>query len=1230
MPNPLPASSTVARDTRVRRWRLSDWPIAIKLGVGYGLITLLLTINAVVFFSIQQRQEGQRAWAEHTHQVIEALQELESHSASMQSGLRGYQLTRDVSYLAPYRRGEDGFRRAIATLRGLVVDNLTQMQRVDDIDQKVITWQRDIAEPTRLLIESGGSTADSVAFTIKGKSYRDAIRELLTETVDTERKLLAQRTASLAETVDLTRKLTLLLLALAILLTIYAIERTRALIARPIATLTGLMVRLASQDDSIDVPHQSRGDEVGKIARALEVFKGMAVEIRSQNWVKTEVGDISADLQEVRSAAEYARVLSSALALKLRCGMVAMYSFEVERQLLELLGGYALPGDMPRRVMTDADGGLLGECARSRKPMTVDQLPADYARIGSGLGSAVPKSVLLLPLLVQNQLLGVLELAAFDAFTAREQQMLDELMPIAALSFDNLRRALRTQDLLVETQTQSEELQASEESLRVQQEELRAINDSLEGKTRMLEEQSARLRVSEEELKLQAEELRVTNETLSNNASTLREQKLILEELHRETQEKADALARASQYKSEFLANMSHELRTPLNSLLILSRSLSDNEEGHLAPDEVESAKVIHESGSKLLQLINDILDLSKVEAGKLEVMVDDVPLAAFAQGLSRNFRHVARERDLKFEITIADDVPAVIRTDATRLEQIANNLLGNAFKFTKAGGVTVRISRPDIGQRLPPGLVREQAVSIAVSDTGIGIPADKFHKMFQTFQQVDAGTSRQFGGTGLGLSIARGMARRLGGDIQMQSTFGEGSTFTILMPTEAPSELRSPLDDFRAAPAAAEVPARQPDAADSAGAPSAIVVSPALGLMPTPTITDDRELITEGDTVILIVEDDPAFARILAELIRRRGYRVLAAGDGESGLKLAKEFRPAGVLLDVMLPGMDGWAVLDRLKADDTLKELPVHFISANDEAARGLEAGAIGFLTKPVSKAALLQAFDRLLHPGQEQVRRVLLIDDDASSRHAMRTLLTEAGVELVDAGSGEEGLEHLAKGRFDCIVLDLGLPGMSGNEFLEVASRSGPLPPVVIHSGRELSREESLALRQYTDSIVIKGARSPERLLDEVSLFLHSLKPAAPLPVREIDARLNGRTVLIVDDDMRNIFALSKMLRARGLKVLMAQDGRKALKQLEDNDDVNLVLMDIMMPGMDGYDTMRAIRAQPKHRKLPMIALTAKAMRGDREKCLEAGASDYLSKPIDIDKLLSMMRVWMSHHA
>ena len=457
-----------------------------------------------------------------------------------------------------------------------------------------------------------------------------------------------------------------------------------------------------------------------------------------------------------------------------------------------------------------------------------------------------------------------------------------------------------------------------------------------------------------------------------------------------------------------------------------------------------------------------------------------------------------------------------------------------------------------------------------------------------------------------------------------MQSRFGSGSTFTVLLPEVSPEV--EPLPTATAAGEFSFEPDRPVPAATPRSGPAA-TPAPAEIAVPAPTIADDRELIREDDTVILIVEDDPAFARILAELIRRRGYRVLAAGDGESGLKLVREFRPAGVLLDVMLPGMDVWAVIDRMKADATLKNIPVHFISATDDAARGLEAGAIGFLTKPVSKAALLSAFDRLLHPGgQDAVRRVLLIDDDSASRHAMRTLLNDAGVELVDATSGEEGLEKVRQSRFDCIVLDLGLPGMSGQEFLEAASKDGPLPPVVIHSARELSREESLQLRQYTDSIVIKGARSPERLLDEVSLFLHSLKPAAPPPVREADPRLAGRTVLVVDDDMRNIFALSKALRARGLKVLMAQDGHKALKQLDDHGEISLVLMDIMMPGMDGYETMREVRARPQFRKLPMIALTAKAMRGDREKCLEAGANDYLSKPIDVDKLLSMMRVWM----
>jgi len=1215
---PEAARSGEPRARRLRLGFLADWPIATKLGVGFGLVTLLLLINAGAFFLIQQREEGQREWTTHTYEVIEALRELEVQTLNMQSGLRGYQLTHDASYLKPYDDGFEGYRRVMLRLRSLVVDNPAQQAQLDRLEALVATWREAITEPTRRIIADGAGTEASVALTLRGKSMRDEMRQVIGEALATERLLLGQRSATLRESVDTARRLTLLLLSLAVLISAYAIRSVRGLIAAPIEMLTRLMGRLASHDHDIVVPYQTRGDEVGNIARALEVFKGMAIATHSQSWVKTGLGEISAVLQEARDASDFAAALTAALRPRVGAVALAFYGSD-DAGRLHCLGGYGLPDEVARRQAIRADDGLVGQCARSRQPVEVGKLPADYLNIRSGLGQAQPVHLLLLPLLVQDQLVAVLEIASFGPFDANQRRLLEELLPIVALSFDNLRRALRTQELLAETQAQSEELQASEESLRVQQEELRATNEALEAKTRLLEQQSQKLRASEEELKLQAEELKVTNESLVSRGATLQEQQMILQELQRDTQDKADALARASQYKSEFLANMSHELRTPLNSLLILSKSLADNDEGHLAADEVESATVIHESGSKLLQLINDILDLSKVEAGKLEVMVDSLSLASFAQGLTRNFRHVARERQLGFDIVIDEGLPAVIRTDATRLEQIANNLLGNAFKFTRTGRVDVRIGRPAPGQKLPPGLDREQCIAVAVTDTGIGIPEDKFHKMFQSFQQVDAGTSRQFGGTGLGLSIARGMARRLGGDIAMDSCFGVGSTFTILLPEQPPE-------------AVLEVPQPEPDGEEPMPAAKPAAPSPALGLSPAPTIADDRELIRDGDTVILIVEDDPAFAKILAELIRRRGYRVLAAGDGESGLKLVREYRPTGVLLDVMLPGMDGWAVIDRMKADASLANIPVHFISATDDAVRGIEAGAIGFLTKPVSKAALLSAFDRLLHPGDPQasVRRVLLIDDDAGSRLAMRTLLHDAGVELIDAASGEEGLEQLGKSRFDCIVLDLVLPGMSGQDFLEAASRAGPLPPVVIHSARELSRDESLQLRQYTDSIVIKGARSPERLLDEVSLFLHSLKPAAPPPVREADPRLSGKTVLVVDDDMRNIFALSKALRARGLKVLMAQDGHKALKQLDDNAEISMVLMDIMMPGMDGYDTMREIRAQPRFKQLPMIALTAKAMRGDREKCLEAGASDYLSKPIDVDKLLSMMRVWMSPRA
>jgi CheY-like chemotaxis protein len=502
------------------------------------------------------------------------------------------------------------------------------------------------------------------------------------------------------------------------------------------------------------------------------------------------------------------------------------------------------------------------------------------------------------------------------------------------------------------------------------------------------------------------------------------------------------------------------------------------------------------------------------------------------------------------------------------------------------------------------------------VRDSGIGIPADKLHRVFAAFEQVDAGTSRQYGGTGLGLAISRRMAELLGGDLTLASVAGDGSTFTLWLPEaiHAPTTTGATVDhDASARPVAT------PREASTAASP---------GLLPR-SIPDDRDAIVAGDTVILVIEDDASFARILAEMIRRKGHRVLAAGDGESGLQLARQHRPTGILLDVSLPGMDGWSVIERLKADEATRQIPVHFISATDEASRGRELGAVGFLTKPVSREAITAAFDRLLHFAEGATRQLLIVDDDASSRAAVRSMLRGDNVQIAEAGSAEEAFALTRDTRFDCIVLDLGLPGMSGLELLEqLAGSEGGVPPVVIYSGRDLSREENLKLRQYTDAIVVKGVRSPERLLDEVSLFLHSIRHAPRRTLRESDrgGELKGRKVLLVDDDMRNLFALSKVLRGWGLAVTMAQDGYKALKALEDDPALELVLMDIMMPGMDGYDTMRAIRAQQAFSNLPIIALTAKAMRGDREKCLDAGASDYLSKPIDIDRLASMLHVWL----
>ncbi|HLN23222.1 MAG TPA: response regulator, partial [Patescibacteria group bacterium] len=608
----------------------------------------------------------------------------------------------------------------------------------------------------------------------------------------------------------------------------------------------------------------------------------------------------------------------------------------------------------------------------------------------------------------------------------------------------------------------------------------------------------------------------------------------------------------------------------------------------------------ISDSGTHLLRLINDILDISKVEAGKMVVDLSELPLADFAQSLTRRFNRLAEAKHLSLQVTVEDNLPAAIRTDSGKLDQIINNLVGNALKFTEAGGVTVTVRDASAGM-----------LAIDVADTGIGIPADKLERVFVAFEQVDGSTSRSFGGTGLGLTISRKLAQFLGGDVAVESTVGRGSVFTLTLPLEASHA-------ERAIAPASPLPTPMPAVPSASPLPYAAALK----------CDDDRDDLSPKDETILIIEDDVAFARIVRDAARKQGFKCLVAQEGPTGIGLARQYRPTGVVLDISLPGMDGWTVMEQLKKHSETRHIPVHFMSATDASRRGLEIGAVGFFTKPVTKEQIAQAFDRIHHFASPGTRRLLLVEDDAGTRKAVRSLLAAEHLEIVEAPTGEEAIARLRDDApYDCMILDLGLPGLDGHSLLKRCTEENlPVPPIVVYSARELSETDTFSLREYTDSIVIKGARSPDRLLDEVTLFLHSVQARLPDAQQRLLRGLqkgdasDGPVVLVVDDDMRNTFALSKVLRQKGFRVLMAQDGQTALDQLNQAAAVDVVLMDIMMPGMDGYEATRQIRKLERFRALPVIALTAKAMAGDREKCLEAGADDYVSKPVDIDVLLA----------
>ncbi len=926
-------------------------------------------------------------------------------------------------------------------------------------------------------------------------------------------------------------------------------------------------------------------------------------ELRQQALLETAQAELSVRMAGDPSMERLGGNVIGYICDRLQVPMGLFYTATAEGRL-ELAGGYAHKTRAGASYSFAPGEGLVGQAAQKKKAITLTDVPESYFAIESGLGKMLPRIVHLQPIVREGRVRAVLELGLRQQLDDFGSRFLKEVSESIALAVESA-RARETQARLLE------QSQAMTEELRTQQEELKAANEELE-------EQAQRLRDSQARLKAQQEQLQVTNEELEEKTELLVRQKREVELARKEISEKAEALALASKYKSEFLANMSHELRTPLNSLLLLSRSLSENKPGNLSPEQVESAGLIYQGGNDLLSLINEILDLSKIEAGRMELRFGDVYPADVAASLSAAFERVAGERGIALQVAIEPGTPERFTSDRQRVEQVLKNLVGNAVKFTESGrvAITFAVAGADDAGRLSR-LRPDQALRVSVSDTGIGIPPDKQKVIFEAFQQAEGGTARKYGGTGLGLSIVRELTRILGGEIHLQSEPGRGSTFTVYLPLQRPAT----ESELRALPHEPEVEHDRP--------------SPPV-LVPVSLVADDRAEIQKGDRSILIIEDDVRFAAALARQCREQGFKVLAATTGEEGIDLARRFHPGGILLDLKLPGIDGWRALELLKEDPETRHIPVHIASAQErEAAAARRKGAIGFLQKPLTAEQIGEALDRLDRTAAGKTKRVLVVEDDEHTRRGIVELIADKDVEVDEMAGGAEAIEALRSRTYDCMVLDLGLWDFDGDELLGRAERdeSIELPPVIVYTGRDLTWQQDLHLRSFSDSVIIKGVRSDERLLDEVSLFLHRVVADMPEKKRQViaslhdvDALLRDKKVLLVDDDMRTLFALTRILAERGMRVLKAENGQKALELLEREPDVNLALMDIMMPVLDGYQTIERIRAQQRFAKLPIIALTAKVMPGDQQRCLEAGASDYLPKPVDRDRLISMLRVWL----
>ncbi|MBD8804502.1 response regulator [Pseudomonas syringae] len=1143
--------------------------VGLPLGVGVLSAVFFILLISYLLSAIQ--------WVEHTDRVINNTNRSMKLSIDMETGMRGFLLTGDQHFLDPYEVAKPLLTAELQGLQALVEDNPTQLDRFRRLLTLQEEWNAFALEMIKLRRENGDYQTPVLAG--RGKRITDQIRTEYDQAVEMEQQLRLNRNAEVTRSTVMSVALYLVFVVI----------------------VSGILAWVGRRD------LMALSDTYSENLRQQEIN---AERLQKVAWLRNGQSELAEHVLGQLTLSMLGRNILQFLARYLGASVAAVYVRQ-EHGGLTRIASYGFSREQEERDQTiHSDEGIVGQAARQDRVITLKDVPVDYFKVSSGLGDGSPRSVIVVPTSNDDQVNGVIELGFLHALTEQDVEFLELISDNIGTSIEAARYRQRLQEVLAETQQLNEELQ-------VQQEELRTANEELEEQSRILKESQAHLETQQAELEQTNEQLAEQGQALADQRDALDRNNEELNQAQVELQARADELQRSSKYKSEFLANMSHELRTPLNSSLILAKLLAENPTENLTAEQVKFAESIYSAGNDLLNLINDILDISKVEAGKLEVRPENSSVSRLVEGLRGLFQPLATEKRLQFTVEMQAGAPTMLYTDRQRLEQILKNLLSNAIKFTETGTVSMIVSRQ-------PG----SGIAFTVRDSGIGIAEEHQQSIFEAFRQADGTTNRRYGGTGLGLSISRDLAALLGGSISVTSAPGQGSIFTLVLPEQYVEQ-----------------------STEAQGANIAAVVS--TPVMPAPTVArpvvepvvvrdeaipvfdDDRDKAPFDKRCILVIEDEVRFAQILFDLAHELGYYCLVAHAADDGFNLAARFTPDAILLDMRLPDHSGLTVLQRLKELAPTRHIPVHVISVEDRQEAALHMGAIGYAVKPTTREELKDVFAKLEAKLTQKVKRILLVEDDALQRDSIARLIGDDDIEITAVGFAQEALDLLRDNIYDCMIIDLKLPDMLGDELLKRMSTEEicSFPPVIVYTGRNMTRDEEAELMKYSRSIIIKGARSPERLLDEVTLFLHKVESQLSnerqkmlKTARSRDKVFEARKILVVDDDVRNIFALTSALEHKGAVVEIARNGLEAIAKLNEVEDIDLVLMDVMMPEMDGYEATIEIRKDPRWRKLPIIAVTAKAMKDDQERCLQAGSNDYLAKPIDLDRLFSLIRVWL----